>query len=274
MVTSVSCRVSAVRLALRTEALADAVPGRPIGGPVIRHAGEPGHKGASRFPKTPGVVFTCAMLTNPRAGSRTGVSRRALLAAFGAGAVALAVGGCADHTPRATPAADAAKSSPLGPLYAETLALIATYDQAIAANTTLTGFFGPLREQTRQHAIALAALMNAAGPPIAVGPSPSGVPMPPMPAASPSTVSPSASSAPATPSPTSDSQAAGPTTTPPSAPASPLLATPVAARATLASAEKTAQANAASASLTAPASQVAVLASIAACRATHVAVLA
>ena len=53
------------------------------------------------------------------------------------------------------------------------------YDQAIATSGPLTGVLGPLREETRQHAIALAALMSAVAPAISAGPSPSGVPMPP-----------------------------------------------------------------------------------------------
>ena len=246
------------------------------------------------------MVFTCSMPTNARA-PRSGVSRRSLLAAFGAGGVAIVIAGCGSPAPPAKTADAVAASNPLGPLYTETLALISQYDQAIAGNATITGLLGPLREETRQHAIAIAALMGAATPPIAAGPSPSGVPVPTGSAGvpvHPAATSPPASSAPPpVPTPTSDATRL-PTTEPtaspttgasglptglasglpsglPSAPPSMVPAgNPIAAKAVLATAEKTAQANAVSACLTAPADQVAVLASIAACRATHVVVLA
>jgi hypothetical protein len=212
------------------------------------------------------MVFTCAMPTNARAESRTGISRRSLLSAFGAGAVAITVSACSSDPPPPPKTADqAAATNSLGPLYTETLALITMYDGAIAANGPIIGLLGPLREETRQHAVALAALMNAVAPQISAGPSPNGVPMPPTPGPSPATPTS------ATPSPTPDAQAGAPTSAPPSGPA---LTAAAEARSALMAAEKTAQANATTASLAAPDSQVAVLASIAASRATHVAALA
>jgi hypothetical protein len=234
------------------------------------------------------MVLTCAMPLNARQVSRAGMSRRSLLAAFGAGAVALGVGACTTDKPPQTATA-AASTSALGPLYTETLTLIGMYDQAIATSAPLTGLLGPLREETRQHAIALAALMSAVAPSISAGPSPSGVPMPPPSgAASPTAtvIAPSATpSGPASGGPSEGPSGlpSGPASVPPSGSASSgpsgspsgSATLPVAAtRATLMAAEKTAQANATTACLTAPSDQVAVLASIAASRATHVAALA
>jgi hypothetical protein len=220
--------------------------------------------------------------------SRAGMSRRSLLAMFGAGAVTLAVGACTSDKPVQTAAA-AASTSALGPLYTETLTLIGMYDQAIATSAPLVGLLGPLREETRQHAVALAALMSAVAPSISAGPSPSGVPMPPpsgaaTPTVTPTSTAPSGSasgepsegpstpaSGPASAGSPSGSVSSGPSSGSPSASATlPVAAT----RAALIAAEKTAQTNATTACLAAPADQVAVLASIAACRATHVAALA
>ena len=117
-----------------------------------------------------------------------------------------------------------------------------TYDRSIAANPALATLAQPLREEHRRHAIALAALMGIAAPQISAGPGAPGRPMPPTTAPSPTAAA-----------------SAGPDT--------------AAARALLAGVETTAQANAVSACLSAPTSRAAVLASIAACRATHVAVL-
>jgi hypothetical protein len=234
------------------------------------------------------MVFTCAMPINARQAARAGMSRRALLTAFGAGAVTLAVGACTSPPPKT--AAAAASNSALGPLYTETLALIGIYDQAIATSGPLTGILGPLREETRQHAIALASLMRAVAPQISAGPSPSGVPMPPpsgvaAPTATSTTPANQPSDEPSgapsdawsgTPSsPSAGAPSSGPSSPSAGAPSSGSASTPTGSTlGALIAAEKTAQANATTACLTAPADQVAVLASIAASRATHVAALA
>ncbi len=236
------------------------------------------------------MVLTCAVPLTPRLSHlrteqpKALMSRRSLLAAFGAGAVGLAVSACTSAPPPAKTAAVAAATSPLGPLYTETLTLLSMYDQAIAASAPRTGILGPLREQTRQHAVALAALMGAVAPSIPAGPDPSGVPMPPP--SGPATATPStpASIAPSTgqvsgapsgiPSdePSSGTPSEAPSSGVPSSGPTSLL--PASTRAPLIAAEKAAQADVTTACLTAPADQVAVLASIAAARATHVAALA
>jgi hypothetical protein len=175
----------------------------------------------------------------PRSGPG-GLSRRSALA--GVGIAALALAGCGAGAPVAKPSAATVSSDPLGPLYTETIGLISTYDRSIAANPALATLAQPLREEHRRHAIALAALMGIAAPQISAGPGAPGRPMPPTTAPSPTAAA-----------------SAGPDT--------------AADRALLAGVETTAQANAVSACLSAPTSRAAVLASIAACRATHVAVL-
>ena len=197
------------------------------------------------------MVFTCPVRTEssapgpatPPAARR--LTRRTALAGLGAAGAVLAVAGCTSHPAR--PTAKAVGDDPLGPLYTETTALITTYDQAMAANPALVALAGPLREEHRRHAVAIAALIGIAAPAISAGPSPNGLPLP----------------------------SAGPSTPParPSPSASPGVDTTAPARVALSTAEKTAQRNAVAACLAAPAGRVPVLASIAACRATHVAAL-
>ena len=179
------------------------------------------------------MVFTCAVHSRPS--SLPGLSRRATLAAIAA-AAAITVAGCTKAPVLAKPSATTIATDPLGPLYEETTRLISTYDQSMATVPGLINLLGPLREDHRQHANALASLMGIATPAITAGPMPS---------------------------------ASTPAAPPPSA----SLTGSVIARAALADAEKSAQASATLATMSAPADRVAVLASIAACRATHVAVL-
>ena len=152
-----------------------------------------------------------------------------------AGAAAVTVAGCTKAPVLAKPSATTIATDPLGPLYEETTRLISTYDQSMATVPDLINLLGPLREDHRQHANALASLLGIATPAITAGP---------MPSAS-----------------------------TPAAPPSASLTGSMIARAALADAEKSAQASATLAAMSAPAGRVAVLASIAACRATHVAVL-
>lgn len=200
------------------------------------------------------MVFTCRVRIHRPAPVLT---RRTALAGLGAVGAAVALAGCTHHQTAST--AHLVGSDPLGPLYTETTALVDTYDRIMAATPELVPRVGQLREECRQHATALAALIGMAAPAISPGPDPTG------------TVAPSPSTSAGTPPP------ASPSPPPPSpAPLSP-SASPVdptaAARAELSAAEKSAQLNAATACLAAPAARVAVLASIAACRATHVAAL-
>ncbi len=156
----------------------------------------------------------------------------------------MVLSGCTHHQTKSTQ--QLVDADPLGPLYTETTALVDAYDRAMAATPELVPLAGQLRDECRQHATALAALIGIAAPAIPPGPDPSGSTRP---------------SPPATPSP--------PAPSPSASPADPT----VAARAQLSTAEKTAQQNAVNACVAAPADRVAVLASIAACRATHVAAL-
>jgi hypothetical protein len=200
------------------------------------------------------MVFTCAVHPmrssspsgsgRPDPASSRRLNRRAAFGLFGAGAAALALAACHSGPAEAKPAGATIGQDPLGPLYTETTTLVSTYDKAIAANPTLVHLIAPMREDHRQHAVALAALMGIADPGITPGPDPSGAPMP-------------ARTVPPRP------------VTIPSA-----VGTAAAARAVLSTAEKNAQVNAMNGCLAAPAARAAVLASIAACRATHVAALA
>jgi hypothetical protein len=166
------------------------------------------------------------------------LTRRAALT----GAVALVLAGCTSTPQRARPTGATVSSDPLGPLYTETLTLITSYDRTTATTPQLGILTEPLREDHRQHAIALAALMGIAAPSISASPGVGGRPMPPT----------------SVPVPT-----AGTTFDPDSA----------AARTALLAAERTAQTNAVTACLAASPARAVVLASIAACRATHVEVL-
>ncbi|HEY1486872.1 MAG TPA: hypothetical protein VGF84_12265 [Micromonosporaceae bacterium] len=199
--------------------------------------GQPQHFGLALQP--PDIDRFTRIGEAPRSG-HGGLSRRSALA--GVGIAALALAGCSSGAPVAKPSAATVSSDPLGPLYTETIGLISAYDRSIAANPALATLAQPLREEHRRHAIALASLMGIAAPQISAGPGAPGRPMPPTTAPSPVAAA-----------------SAGPDT--------------AAARALLAGAETTAQANAVTACLSAPTSRAAVLASIAACRATHVAVL-
>lgn len=188
------------------------------------------------------MVFTCAVPENQSNHCDPArLSRRTALFGFGAlglGFAAVSVAGCTSDNPGKT-VDQAISSDSLGPLYTETLTLIDAYDQAINASPEIAVPLGQLRDEHRQHALALAGLMGTVKPSISPAPNPSGA-----------SVSPSQS-----------------VTTPSTS------ASPQPALASLSTAEKTAQMNAAAASKTTPADRVAVLAAITACRATHVAAL-
>ena len=205
----------------------------------MRPAASGPRPGESVFSQCANLVLYCPVLPDPPEASirPRGVTRRAALAA----AATLALAGCTSTPARAQPTGVTVSSDALGPLYTETLALISLYDQNIAAYPALAALIGPLREDHRQHAIAIASLMRIVAPAVSIGPDAGGLPMPPV-TASPAT-------------------------------AAPIAADSAPARATLSAAEATAKASAVAACLSAPADRSAVLASIAACRATHVAVL-
>jgi hypothetical protein len=191
------------------------------------------------FRKLARIVFTCAV---PRFDQ---VTRRHVLGAAGltaaAAAAAPALAGCSSPPPPKTVDQTVAQDATIGPLYTETTALITAYDQAITDNPALAAALGQLREEHRQHAIALAGLMGAMNPSITPGATTAG----------PSMVASGAPPAPPPPNPSASAIAGS-----------------------LSTAEKTAQGNAASACLAATGDRVVVLASIAACRSTHVAALA
>ncbi|HEY9482099.1 MAG TPA: hypothetical protein VIR00_04000, partial [Micromonosporaceae bacterium] len=113
------------------------------------------------------------------------LTRRTALAGLAATAAALAVAGC---TPKqTTSAAELIAGDALGPSYTETSQLIAAYDRALASAPALVELLGPLREEHRQHLIALASLIGLAMPAVSPGPHPNGIPLPPPhPTASPS----------------------------------------------------------------------------------------
>jgi hypothetical protein len=181
------------------------------------------------------MVLDCSVFPDqPRL---RGLTRRAAL--FGAGAAGLALAGCTSAPSRALPTVATVNSDPLGSLYTETLALITLYDQTTATAPLLGTLTGPLREEHRQHAIALASLMGIAAPAISAGPAAAG-------------------------------RSAQPTPVP--VPAATVSADPgtAAARTILTSAETTAEDNAVTACLAAPSARSAILASIAASRASHV----
>jgi hypothetical protein len=197
---------------------------------------------AATFRKLAAMVFTCAV---PRFDL---VTRRRVLGFAGlsatAAALAPALAACSSPPPSKT-VDQAVRADPtLGPLYTETVNLISAYDQAIGTNPELAPALGQLREEHRQHAIALAGLMGAVHPAISAGPVTVG------PSTGPSAVA----------------------TRPPAAPGSSPSAGTVTAD--LATVEKTAQSNAVTACLAATGERIAVLASIAASRSTHVAALA
>jgi hypothetical protein len=175
------------------------------------------------------------------------VRRRSVLVATGA---AVTLAGCTK--PRARPAAEVIAADPLGPLYQGTVTLIATYDATLTSTPALAGTAGPLREEHRQHLIALAALI--------------GVPAPPVPARPDATPAPPSSLPPSRP-PIGNLPSTSPSD---SATGSGDL---IAARVALSNAEKSAQLDAVTACLAATTNRIAVLASIAASRAAHVAVL-
>jgi hypothetical protein len=187
------------------------------------------------------MVFTCAvphfdLVTRRRLFGIAGLSATAL-------ALAPALAGCSSPAPPKTVDQTVGEDSVLGPLYTETMDLISAYDQAITSTPQFSAAFGQLRDEHRQHAVALAGLMGALNPSIPVGAV---------------TVGPSVG-------------ASAALTHPPAKPgASPSAGT---ATARLIEAEKTGQVNAARACLSATGDRVAVLASIAACRSTHVAAL-
>jgi hypothetical protein len=217
------------------------------------------------------------------------LTRRTALAGLAATGAALAVAAC---TPKqTTSAADLIASDALGSAYTETSQLIAQYDRALASAPALVELLGPLREEHRQHLIALASLIGLAMPAVSAGPHPSGIPLPPphpttTPLTKPTTASPpsSAGTPPsvASGSSTSPAGSAPPTgLAPSSSPATSVLPSgspstelsTAAIRAQLSAAEKTAQANAVAACISVAADRVPIVAAIAACRATHVAAL-
>jgi hypothetical protein len=207
-------------------------------------------------------------------------TRRTALVSLASVGLALATAGCTKPQPRMSATAMIAGDA-LGPIYAETSTLIGAYDRAIAAVPSLTDLLGPLREEHRQHLIALASMIGLASPSIAPGPDPRGIPLPALTAAaiptpslprsSPPGSSFSGSSVPGAsfpaPAGASGVPASGPSAVAPSA------ATIAATKAALTTAEKAAQANAVAACVAAVDDRVAILAAIAACRATHVVVL-
>ncbi|HZD98415.1 MAG TPA: twin-arginine translocation signal domain-containing protein [Micromonosporaceae bacterium] len=222
------------------------------------------------------------------------MTRRSALAGLAAAGAALALAGC---TPKqTTSAAQLIAGDGLGPLYTEASRLVAQYDRALSDAPALVELFGPLREEHRQHLIALASLIGLAMPAISPGPHPSGIPLPPphptVSASSPATGS-STTASPGAPAPSSAATppavASGTTTPPPAGSASPPGLTPPASvvpsgspstglstaaiKAQLSAAEKIAQANAVAACLSVAADRVPIVAAIAACRATHVAAL-
>jgi hypothetical protein len=251
------------------------------------------------------MVFNFPVLADPyppsgRTVVATGgrLTRRSALAGFVATGAAMAVAGC---TPKqTTSAADLISGDALGPLYTETTQLIAQYDRALTAAPVLVALLGPLREEHRQHLIALASLIGLATPAVSPGPNPTGLPLaPPHPSGA---VSPGTTPTATTPSPTQSSGASGasgvsgasgaapppptgsaggsgtPATSvlPPASvvpSASPTALSPVAVKARLSAAEKTAQSNAVAACIAVAADRVPIIAAIAACRATHVAAL-
>lgn len=217
-----------------------------------------------------------------RLSRRHAIAGVAGLAALGAAGLAFA--GCTSQ-PATESATELVSSDPLGPLYNETRLLISRYDEAMTAAPTLNGLLGPLREENRRHLIALASMIGIPTPSIAAGPNPSGIPLP-VPASGRPATPPAGSQSPTNPA--ESSPAAGSSTSPqgPSSVApsgsgssgtsvSPSTSADAAAatRVALSAAEKSAQTNAVAACVTAPSDRVAVLASIAASRATHVAAL-
>jgi len=214
------------------------------------------------------------------------LTRRTALAGLAATGAALAVAAC---TPKqTTSAAELIASDALGPEYTETSQLIAQYDRALASAPALVELLGPLREEHRQHLIALASLIGLAMPAVSAGPHPSGIPLPPPhPTVPPSTTASPSSSAGTPPSVTSGSSTSPAGSAPPidlapsSSPATSLLPSgspstglsTAAIKAQLSAAEKTAQTNAVAACISVAADRVPILAAIAACRATHVAAL-
>jgi hypothetical protein len=223
------------------------------------------------------MVFHCPVRADSSPARRslaTGqLTRRGALTGFAGLAIAatgLGFAGCTSTRPPPSDAEVLARD-PLGRMYAETKQLIERYDSAMAAAPAIAGLLGPLREEHRQHLIALASLINIPVPTISAAADASGVPLPSGPGSTqPVHPTPSGTSpqGPSSIGPTG----AGQTTSPPaSASGSPADATTT--RAALSAAESTAQRNAVTACLAAPTSRVAVLASIAACLATHVAAL-
>lgn len=257
------------------------VPADPIPLPERVAAGRvsavPGN--GSRAIAAPAV----ARLSGAKTGLAGRLTRRTALASLAATGAALAVAGC---TPKqTTPAADLIAGDALGPIYTETSQLIATYDRTLASAPELVDLLGPLREEHRQHLIALASLIGLAMPAVSTGPHPSGIPLPPPnPTESPSlpsSTNPAATSPGSTPPPPAGSATAS---TPPGSPATststplpsgapPSGVSPAVIKAQLSAAEKTAQTNAVVACISVAAERVPIIAAIAACRATHVAAL-
>jgi hypothetical protein len=103
-----------------------------------------------------------------------------VLGALASAVGAAALGGCGvfdDDEPRPAP------PDPLAPLLAETVALIARYDAALAAHPDLAARLTPVREAHAAHAAELARLTGAASPgaaspggPSSSGAAPSGAP--------------------------------------------------------------------------------------------------
>ena len=226
------------------------------------------------------MVLTCAMPINARAG---GVASRDV-ATRAAGRVRCRRGRASPSAPARAPppaktAAAAASTSALGPLYTETLTLIAHVrpgdrDQRRARRAPRPAARGaPATRDRARRADERRRAADLGRPEPERGADAAAVRRgdadrdrnQPAPSASPSDRR--AAHVGSAPTPASPR--------PPDRPAVGIGSPPAAStRAALIAAEKTAQANATTACLTAPADRVAVLASIAACRATHVAALA
>ena len=112
------------------------------------------------------MVFTCAvppfdLVTRRRVFGIAGLSATAV-------ALAPALAGCSSPPPK-TVDQTVGEDSVLGPLYTETTDLISAYDQAITSTPQFSAALGQLRDEHRQHAVALAGLMGALNPSIPVG---------------------------------------------------------------------------------------------------------
>lgn len=224
------------------------------------------------------------------------LSRRGLLAAAVGGMTALGLGACdlgSTTTVLWHPAPDA-----LLPFLASTVALADIYDAAIRTLPSLAGLLTPLRDAHRQHIVALQRELGLVGTtPTPAAPTTPAAPATPTSATPPTQAAPPSASYSPSADPSSSSSPSsftgGSASVPPSqaptpassatpgasAPAgtlpSPVLPSDRAALITvLRAAEQKGQADATAACLAAPTYRAALLGSIAACRSTHLVVLA